>query len=63
MRVKSVERPRFSATGRTRWNHPNESVHNRIAYRVMEEVLEYAAGTYARGRLLDIGCGSKPWRG
>jgi len=63
MRLKSVERPRFSATGRTRWNHPNEAVHNRIAYRVMEQVLEYAAGRYARGRLLDIGCGSKPWRG
>jgi SAM-dependent methyltransferase len=63
MRVRSVERPRFSATGPTRWNHPNESVHNRIAYRVMERVLEYAAGRYARGRLLDVGCGSKPWRG
>jgi SAM-dependent methyltransferase len=63
MRMRSVERPRFSATGRTKWNHPNESVHNRIAYRVMEQVLEYAAGRYARGRLLDVGCGSKPWRG
>jgi SAM-dependent methyltransferase len=62
MRLKSVERPRFSATGTTKWNHPNESVHNRIAYRVMEQVLEYAAAEYARGRLLDIGCGSKPWR-
>jgi SAM-dependent methyltransferase len=63
MRVRSIERPRFSATGPTRWNHPNESVHNRIAYRVMERVLEYAAARYARGRLLDVGCGSKPWRG
>ena len=63
MRVRSVERPTFSATGPTRWNHPNEAVHNRIAYRVMEQVLEYSAERYARGRLLDIGCGSKPWRG
>jgi len=63
MRVRSVERPMFSATGPTRWNHPNEAVHNRIAYRVMEQVLEYSADRYARGRLLDIGCGSKPWRG
>jgi SAM-dependent methyltransferase len=63
MRVRSVERPTFSATGPTRWNHPNEAVHNRIAYRVMEQVLEYSADRYARGRLLDIGCGSKPWRG
>ena len=38
MKVRSAERPQFSATGKTRWNHPNEAVHNRIAYRVMEEV-------------------------
>jgi SAM-dependent methyltransferase len=63
MKVRSAERPRFSATGRTRWNHPNESVHNRIAYRVMEEVLTYAGSRYAHGRMLDIGCGSKPWKG
>ena len=29
----------------------------------MEEVLTYAARTYARGTLMDIGCGSKPWQG
>lgn len=29
MRVRSVERPTFSATGPARWNHPNESVHDR----------------------------------
>jgi SAM-dependent methyltransferase len=63
MKVRSAERPRFSATGKTRWNHPNEAVHNRIAYRVMEEVLTYAASRYARGRLVDVGCGSKPWEG
>jgi SAM-dependent methyltransferase len=27
----------------------------------MEQALAYAAERYARGRLLDIGCGSKPW--
>jgi SAM-dependent methyltransferase len=63
MKVRSVERPRFSATGKTRWKHPNEAVHNRIAYRVMENMLTYAADGYARGRLVDIGCGSKPWKG
>jgi SAM-dependent methyltransferase len=28
----------------------------------MEQALAYAAERYARGRLVDIGCGSKPWR-
>ncbi|MDQ4081443.1 MAG: class I SAM-dependent methyltransferase [Actinomycetota bacterium] len=37
-------------------------MHNRVLYRVMEDALEYAAGRYASGRLVDIGCGSKPWR-
>jgi len=56
------QRPRFTGLRPTRWAHPNEDVHNRLAYRVLEEVLAYAAGRYARGRLLDIGCGSKPWK-
>lgn len=55
--------PRFKGLGRTRCGHPNEAVHNRLAYRVMEEVLTYAAGRYARGRLVDVGCGAKPWKG
>jgi SAM-dependent methyltransferase len=63
MKPRSLEGPPFSALGPTRWNHPNESTNNRIVYRVMEDVLTYAARTYARGRLLDIGCGSKPWAG
>ena len=28
----------------------------------MEQALAYAAETYGRGKLVDIGCGSKPWR-
>ncbi len=28
----------------------------------MEDAFEYAAVRWARGRLVDIGCGSKPWR-
>jgi SAM-dependent methyltransferase len=31
-------------------------------YRQLAAALTYAAGRYARGRLLDIGCGMKPWR-
>lgn len=56
-------KPQFSGTRPTRHGHPNEAVHNRINYRIMEQALEYAAGRYARGRLVDVGCGSKPWRG
>jgi ubiquinone/menaquinone biosynthesis C-methylase UbiE len=37
-------------------------VHNRVLYRVMEDAFEYAAAGWAHGRLVDIGCGSKPWR-
>ena len=54
-------RPRFAATGPDRWPHPNRSAKNRIAYRQLESALEYAASTYARGRLVDVGCGRKAW--
>lgn len=56
-------RPTFPGTKPTRFGHPNEGRHNRINYRIMEQALAYAAESYARGRLVDIGCGSKPWRG
>ena len=42
--------------------HPNEAARNRILYLQMSAALSYAASRYARGRLLDIGCGTKPWR-
>jgi SAM-dependent methyltransferase len=42
--------------------HPNEASRNRLAYRQMAAALEYAARRYATGRLVDIGCGTKPWR-
>jgi SAM-dependent methyltransferase len=61
MRLRSAEQPRFPAVTPTRWGHPNEAAHNRIAYSVMEQALGYAAERYARGRMLDVGCGSKPW--
>jgi SAM-dependent methyltransferase len=54
-------RPRFSATGPDRWPHPNRRAANRIAYRQLGAALEYAASAYARGRLVDVGCGRKPW--
>jgi SAM-dependent methyltransferase len=43
--------------------HPNEAPRNRIAYRQLSAALDYAARRYASGRLLDIGCGMKPWAG
>ena len=32
-------------------------------YRQFEAALAYAAAHYARGRLVDVGCGTKPWEG
>jgi SAM-dependent methyltransferase len=43
--------------------HPNEAARNRVVYRQLSAALAYAARRYASGRLLDIGCGTKPWRG
>jgi SAM-dependent methyltransferase len=63
MTRKQRAHPRFDGRRKTRWGHPNEAVHNRVLYRVMEDAFEYAAGTWAHGRLVDIGCGSKPWKG
>jgi SAM-dependent methyltransferase len=42
--------------------HPNEAARNRIVYRQLSAALGYAARHYASGRMLDIGCGTKPWR-
>jgi SAM-dependent methyltransferase len=60
-------RPRRGWEGApARWGpstgHPNEAARNRIVYRQLAAALEYAARRYASGRLLDIGCGTKPWR-
>jgi SAM-dependent methyltransferase len=45
-----------------RFRHPNESAKNRLAYRTFEAALRGAAETYARGRLIDVGGGRKPWQ-
>ena len=45
-----------SATG-----HPNEAARNRVLYLQLTAALGHAASRYANGRLLDIGCGTRPW--
>lgn len=47
----------------TRTVHPNEGAHNGALYRQLRAGLEYAAGRYASGRLVDVGCATKPWQG
>jgi SAM-dependent methyltransferase len=40
----------------------NSSELNYLVYTYLIRDIEYAVSTYARGRLLDIGCGNKPYR-
>jgi SAM-dependent methyltransferase len=70
---EAVRRARHALAARPKWEgearrwtaatgHPNEAARNRLAYLQLSAALEYAALRYARGQLLDIGCGTKPWR-
>ncbi|HEY3764047.1 MAG TPA: methyltransferase domain-containing protein [Gaiellales bacterium] len=45
-----------------RFRHPNESAKNRLVYRTFEAALRDAGSRYARGRMIDIGGGRKPWQ-
>ena len=45
-----------------RFRHPNESAKNRLVYRTFEAALRDAAARYARGRMIDVGGGRKPWQ-
>lgn len=45
-----------------RFRHPNESAKNRLVYRTFEAALGDAAARYARGRMIDVGGGRKPWQ-
>jgi SAM-dependent methyltransferase len=42
--------------------HPTASDFNWLAKRQVGNAIAVAAGRYARGRLLDVGCGEKPYR-
>jgi ubiquinone/menaquinone biosynthesis C-methylase UbiE/uncharacterized protein YbaR (Trm112 family) len=43
-------------------DHPTGNAFNRLAHRHLENALAAAAKEHARGRLLDVGCGLKPYR-
>lgn len=62
MKLRTRARPRFSSVHAPRFKHPNEGLRNRLVYRQLEDALAYAAKRYARGTLVDIGCGLKPWK-
>jgi SAM-dependent methyltransferase len=51
---------RFLPARDRRWRHHNEQTDNQLVYAIHETVFRYAAEKYARGTLLDIGCGRKP---
>ena len=41
--------------------HPTETPANALAHRQLNNALAIAARAHARGRLLDVGCGEKPY--
>src|SRR4051812_12796428 len=43
--------------------HPTENAFNRLAHRQIDSALAAAAREHASGRLLDVGCGLKPYAG
>ena len=43
-------------------NHPRASRHNWLIYKVLDPEIQQAASRYAKGKMLDVGCGVKPYR-
>src|SRR3954451_9355704 len=43
--------------------HPGRNEFNWLAHRHLDNALALAARDHARGRLLDVGCGMKPYEG
>jgi SAM-dependent methyltransferase len=60
--IKNRSRPVIPARTAPRTKHPNESALNRLSHQQLADALYFVASHHASGRLLDIGCGRKPYR-
>ncbi|HEX8067699.1 MAG TPA: class I SAM-dependent methyltransferase [Thermoleophilaceae bacterium] len=59
--VRSRSRPPISSrTARVQAPHRTKAA-QRVLYNQLSNALEEAAASHARGRLVDVGCGTKPW--
>ena len=63
IRRRLRDRPRAMIPARSvkRTPHPTESALNRLAHVQLEDALHYVASKHATGRLVDVGCGQKPY--
>ncbi len=61
-RIKNRSRPVIPARAAPRQKHPNESPLNRLSHQQLADALFYVAPDHISGRMLDIGCGRKPYR-
>jgi ubiquinone/menaquinone biosynthesis C-methylase UbiE len=61
-KLRSRQRPPVPArVDLTGLRHPTETPANALAHRQLNNALAIAARAHARGRLLDVGCGEKPY--
>ncbi len=61
MRRRRSRLPVPSRTELVHIEHATENPFNRLAHRQINNALVLAARSHARGRLLDVGCGTKPY--
>src|SRR3954471_567260 len=61
-KLRARQRPPVPArVDLTGLRHPTETPANALAHRQLNNALAIAARAHARGRLLDVGCGEKPY--
>ena len=61
-KLRARQRPPVPArSDLTGLHHPTETPANALAHRQLNNALAIAAREHARGRLLDVGCGEKPY--
>jgi len=61
-KLRARQRPPVPArVDLTGLHHPTETPANALAHRQLNNALAIAARAHARGRLLDVGCGEKPY--